>query len=410
MFQGEDEGGGLVTSVWLRIVALLCAGALTCAGCGADRTDPEAASSGPEMRTPLIGSVPFPPVPFAGSDGRTHLVYELWVTNFTSADLTVNQIQVLDAGSDRVVEEFDAEAVRRRLQPAGSREAADRLGPGQSGTVFIHLAVADDAVPDELVHEADITSQAMPPGNDQMAEQLGATLVDRRSLPVLSAPLSGERYVAADGCCDSVWHTRAVLPIDGSLYLAQRYAIDYEQMDENGRLVAGDPGDVANYAIYGTEVLAVADGTVVSARNDLPEQKPGSFPADIPLDEADGNSVVLDIGDGFYASYAHMQQGSVRPVVGDEVRRGDVIGLVGNTGNTVAPHLHFHVMNGPSALAAQGLPYLYDRFSRTGQVADSADLEAAESQGVPLLTESGVTATDHTDQLVMDRNIVTFTP
>jgi hypothetical protein len=364
----------------------------------------------PDVLTPLVASVPFAPVPFAGSDGRTHLVYELAVTNFTPARLTVDAVKVLDRESGRMVGELDTAALRDRLQPAGSRHGADHLEGGQAGTIFIHLEVDGDSVPRTLVHEVRVTSAAMPPDRNQVTERLAASAVDQRRLPVISAPLHGDRYIAADGCCDAVRHTRAALPVNGQIFVAQRYAIDYEQADAANKIFTGDPRDPANYSIFGQEVHAVADGTVVGTRNDLPEQTPGTFPADIPITEADGNFVVLDIGNGFYVNYAHMQPGSVRPRVGDNLTRGDVIGLVGNTGNSVAPHLHLHVMDGPSPLASQGLPYLYDRFRLTGQVAGTADFDASEGTGVPLVTLPGITTTEHTDQLILDQNIVSFGP
>lgn len=368
-----------------------------------------ATTQGPDEVTPLVGSVPFAPIPFVGSDDKNHLVYELSVTNFTGAPMIVDRVQVHD-GSDRVVGDLDAAAVRGRLQPAGSRDGTDRLVAGQSGTIFIHLTIEPGApVPDTLVHEVTITADAMPPGQNNPTIRLAATKVDLRKLPVLSAPLAGERYIAADGCCDAVRHTRAILPINGQTFVSQRYAIDYEQADDQNRIFTGDPRDPKNYAIFGKEVLAVGDGTVVGTRNDLPEQVPGTFPAGIAIDEADGNYVVLDIGNGFYVNYAHMQPGSVRPKVGDRVAKGAVLGLVGNTGNSVAPHLHLHVMNGPSPLASQGLPALYDRFTVTGQVASTADFDAAEGKGVPLVLMSGRTSSDHTDQMILDQNIVTFT-
>ena len=368
-----------------------------------------ATTQGPDEVTPLVGSVPFAPIPFVGSDDKNHLVYELSVTNFTGAPMIVDRVQVHD-GSDRVVGDLDAAAVRGRLQPAGSRDGTDRLVAGQSGTIFIHLTIgAGAAVPDTLVHEVTVTADAMPPGQNNPTIRLAATKVDQRKLPVLSAPLAGQHYIAADGCCDAVRHTRAILPINGQTFVAQRYAIDYEQADDQNRIFTGDPRDPKNYAIFGKEVLAVGDGTVVGTRNDLPEQVPGTLPAGIAIDEADGNYVVLDIGNGFYVNYAHMQPGSVRPKVGDRVAKGAVLGLVGNTGNSVAPHLHLHVMNGPSPLASQGLPALYDRFTVTGQVASTADFDAAEGKGVPLVLMRGQTSSDHTDQMILDQNIVTFT-
>lgn len=390
--------------------------AAACGGAGERSTgDPSTSAASareapPDALTPLVGSVPFAPVPFAGSDGRTHLVYELAVTNFTPDRLSVDDVRILDAGSGRVVGELGTDALRDRVQPAGSRQGADHLDAGQAATVFVHLNVDPGAVPATLVHEVRVTSAAVPPDRNPVTERLATTTVDRRTLPVISAPLRGDRYIAADGCCDAARHTRAVLPVNGAPFVAQRYAIDYEQADEANRIFTGDRRDPASYRIFGKEVHAVADGTVVGTRNDLPEQTPGTFPAGIPIDQADGNFVVLDIGNGFYVNYAHMQPGSVRPKLGDRVTRGDVIGLVGNTGNSVAPHLHLHVMDGPSPLASQGLPYLYERFRITGQVASTADFDAAEGTGVPLVTVPGVPAAEHTDELILDQNIVSFTP
>jgi Peptidase family M23 len=402
-------------------IAALVATLVTLVGCGSSQTaNPSSTASSsveatpttapPDVMTPIVGAVPFPPVPFAGSDGRSHLVYELSLTNFTGAPAVVEALRIVDQNGDPVGQ-LDAAAVRGRLQPAGTRDNSDRLEAGQSGTIFLHVVLdADAPIPATVTHEITATVEAMPPEINRPTMTLATTRVDDRTLPVLGAPLRGERYIAADGCCDAVRHTRAILPVNGRLFVAQRYAIDYEQADSGNRIYTGDASDPDNYVIFGKDVLAVADGMVVGTRNDLPEQTPGTYPAGIQVDEADGNFVVLDIGDGFFVNYAHMQPGSVRPEVGDRVAKGDVIGLVGNTGNSVAPHLHLHVMDGPSPLAAQGLPYLYDKFAITGQVASTADFDAAEGEGVPLVLAPGADVTEHSDQLILDQNIVTFKP
>jgi murein DD-endopeptidase MepM/ murein hydrolase activator NlpD len=66
---------------------------------------------------------------------------------------------------------------------------------------------------------------------------------------------------------------------------------------------------------------------------------------------------VLDLGGGTYAFYAHLQPGSLRVKNGDRVTRGRVLGLLGNSGNSTEPHLHFHVSDGMSPLGSEGLPY-----------------------------------------------------
>ena len=397
----------------MRKFAGLAALLLVVAGCGAPTPEPTsspapAKAEAPRL-TPLVGSVPFAPIPFKGSDGLTHLVYELSVTNFTNGELTIRDVAILDAANGTQIGDRDAGSLEHRVYPAGAKAATNVLQAGQAATVFMHVPLADE-VPQHLTHRVELTATALPPDRQQLTEQLAPTTVDRRTVPVLSAPLAGERYVGADACCDAPRHTRAILPINGQLYLAQRYAVDFEQADEQNRIFVGDPRDPTSYRIFGQQVYAVADGTVVGTRNDLPEQTPGTYPADIGLEEADGNFVVLDIGDGFFVNYAHMQPGSVRPKVGDRVTRGDVIGLVGNSGNSVAPHLHLHVMDGPSPLAAQGLPYLYDTFTTTGQVASTGDFDASEATGVPLALVPDATRTDHTDEMVLDQNLVTFTP
>ena len=102
----------------------------------------------------------------------------------------------------------------------------------------------------------------------------------------------------------------------------------------------------------------MADGVVTSMRNDIPQNTPGAKELAVPitLDTIGGNHVIMEIGEGLYAFYAHMQPGSVRVKVGDHVRRGQVLGLLGNSGNSSEPHLHFHICNENSELGCEGLP------------------------------------------------------
>jgi murein DD-endopeptidase MepM/ murein hydrolase activator NlpD len=84
--------------------------------------------------------------------------------------------------------------------------------------------------------------------------------------------------------------------------------------------------------------------------------------------------VVIDIGGGRYAFYAHVQPGSLRVKVGDTVKRGQVLALVGNSGNSTEPHLHFHIVDGiapgTSTLGAEGVPYAIEQFEVLGDCAN----------------------------------------
>ena len=225
---------------------------------------------------------------------------------------------------------------------------------------------------------------AAPPGHEELSESGGAITVDKQAVALIGPPLRGDGYIAADSCCDATRHTRAALPINGRVWLAQRYAVDWEKLNASGSIYSGPREKLESYSIFGQPVLAVADGLVVSAMNTEPEQTPGKFPTNITPDKADGNYVILDLGAHRYALYAHMQPHSVKVHAGETVHLGQVIGLVGDTGNSIVPHLHFQLMDGPSSLASNGLPYEIRNFAVTGHSPGTAAFDEAETNGTPL--------------------------
>jgi murein DD-endopeptidase MepM/ murein hydrolase activator NlpD len=363
---------------------------------------------GTQDYTPIVAEVPDAPIPFAGSDGQTHLVYELEAINFTSGETTIDQLEVLDADTGDVIDTLDAEEVAGRLQPGGLRDPIETLAPSMMATVFLHVTF-DEAgeVPDRLVHRLSVQAQAAPPDQQQINEEVGPTEVERRDVVVVGPPLRGSNYLAADSCCDSTLHRQASLPINGRIRLAQRYAVDYEQLDADDHIYSGEK-EVDSYTIYGQEAIAVADATVVTVVDGVPEQEPGEFPQGISPAEADGNSVILDIGGGNYALYGHFQPGSVRVEEGDRVKRGDVLGLVGSSGNSLAPHLHFHVMDGPLSLASNGLPYVVNSYTVTGRSAGTEAFDEAEQEGTRLEVTPVDPAERVTQALPLDQYVVSF--
>src|SRR5215217_6347878 len=139
------------------------------------------AGEGAQEPTPIVGDVPYAPIPFAGSDGRTHLVYELEATNFSSGKVSIGKLEVLDADTGDVVTTLDAKEVAGRLQPAGLRESADTLAPSMTALIFLHLIFDEaDEVPDRLVHRLSVKAVAAPPGQQKITEEVGPTEVDRR--------------------------------------------------------------------------------------------------------------------------------------------------------------------------------------------------------------------------------------
>lgn len=185
---------------------------------------------------------------------------------------------------------------------------------------------------------------------------------------MLGPPLRGGVWLTGNGPAAESGHRRALITTGGTPTIAQRFAIDYVKVGDDFRTYNGDQLKNESYYAYGDDALAVADGIVVATKDGIPQNVPGATSRAVPitLETVGGNHVVIDLGPGRYAFYAHLQPGSLRVKVGDRVKRGQVIGLVGNSGNSTEPHLHFHVGDGISPLGSEGIPYEIGSFEIVG--------------------------------------------
>jgi murein DD-endopeptidase MepM/ murein hydrolase activator NlpD len=157
--------------------------------------------------------------------------------------------------------------------------------------------------------------------------------------------------------------------------IPEEFALDIAKLSGDGLSHKGDGTRFEDYYAYGADVLAAADGRVIEAANDQPEdpaamQRPNesqeAYFARLQKDQAGrlakgmttvtGNYVLIDHGQSEYSFYAHLQPGSARVRVGDQVKAGDVIGKLGSSGNSTEPHLHFHVSDSADPLMSAGIP------------------------------------------------------
>ena len=150
--------------------------------------------------------------------------------------------------------------------------------------------------------------------------------------------------------------------LDGKLQGAERYAIDWIRVAPDGRIYHGNPAVLSNWSGYGAKIIAVGDGVVTEAIGDRKNQVPLVMPTTLELEQLPGNLVVIRLRGGLSAVYAHLIPGSLRVRGGEHVHTGQVLGLLGNSGGSLAPHLHFHIVNGPSAAASDGYPYTLNHF------------------------------------------------
>jgi murein DD-endopeptidase MepM/ murein hydrolase activator NlpD len=369
-----------------------------------------AAAAGPDAFTPIVQSAVARPSPVKGSDGRYHLVYEVQALNASSLPWNVRSIAIRAAGPHgRTLARWSGARVAKVMVTIADHKPARRLAPGQGALLFLTFSVASrNHLPAALEQRLVLRNATRPvQGPPAVTETAGRVRIARRAPVVLGPPLTGARWLAADGCCTAVRHIRAVQPYGGRLRGEQRFAIDWERLDDQGRLFTGDKRRLQHWFGYGAPVLAVADATVVHAVNRLPDQVPGALPQGLSLLEADGNGVILRLDDGRFVFYGHMIPGSVSVKAGDRVRRGQQIGLVGNSGNSSAPHLHLHVMDRNAILGANGLPYVFDGFDITGRVASTAAFDKAEATGQPARMRP-VRTGPRRDELPLDQVLVTW--
>jgi Peptidase family M23 len=338
----------------------------------------------PVVASPLTAGVQ----QFPGTDGKQHVVYELVLTNANATPARLQKIEVLDAEKPaRVIRSFESNDLQTHLRTTGS-SAVENTDIEFNGTRIFLVDVAMDTgtVPNRLLHRLTVTGGSTPARTSGPPIEMtytSAPLDLQVKLMTIGPPLTGKGWVAANGCCMPGVHRATSMPVNGQIHFSQRFAIDWMRMDEASHMVNGNPADVHSYPGYGAEVIAVADGKVVSAMNTLDDQVPGTLPDPntITLENVNGNHVVMDLGQGAYAFYAHLQKGSVRVVPGDQVKRGQVLGKLGNTGNTSAPHLHFHLMNGPSVMGSSGIPYRIDSFTWMGEIPEELFAKSTGGEG-----------------------------
>ena len=357
--------------------------------------------------TPIVFSVLAPPVPVKGSDGNYHITYELSLSNANTFDWEVLSIEVLDGHpKGQVLHTITTDEVIDAMQLIGTRQPTNSLIPTQSGLVFITFTVENEEdIPDTLLHKVKLTVPGglpefittfleLPEDQEDITNFGAEVAIDNMDVFVFGPPLEGSGWVAANGCCDAITHVRSVLAVNSKLHISQRYAIDWIKVDQDNRLYVGDPKILDNWAGYNQNVLAVSDAQVVRVVDKFQDQVPFILPAEvgaITLDEIDGNHVILALPNGQFAFYAHLIPGSITVEEGDFVTKGQVIGKLGNTGNTSAPHLHLHIMETASSLGSDGLPHVFDQYNLVGRTTEESFFDQGLEDNTPFVdVETGL--------------------
>jgi hypothetical protein len=339
---------------------------------------------GQHFDAPVEAHVPMAPTPVKGSDGRMHLAYEMHLTNFYASNgpLHLDELSVFAQGSSTPLATYTGKELAEIAKPH-PEETTDgiTLAAGSRVVLFLWITLPDGiAPPAGLWHRMSFQDAK----GIQRTLQGAALTLPRKPAIVIAPPLRGGRnWLVSEGPGNAhSHHWGSLLALNGVVTIPQRYAIDFVGLNERGHALEVSPEklrDSANVDWFGydTDVLAVADGVVRDARDGQADGRP-LFPHpeehDLTARGLYGNFVVLEIAPGVFAHYAHLRPGSVRVHPGEHVHRGDVLAHLGDSGNSAAPHLHFHLSDKPVFEESEGLPFRFARFTNEGDAGEQVVL------------------------------------
>jgi murein DD-endopeptidase MepM/ murein hydrolase activator NlpD len=367
--------------------------------------------------TPLAASTMTTPTAVLGTDGKQHIAYELLLTNATAEAAKVERLEVRSPGVKQPLAniagaQLIADMTRLGGLPEGAPPAEATTIPAASvGVVWLDVTLPASApVPSKLEHRVTATLLVAKPFH--FTADLDSVKTGNRAPIELGPPLRSGIWVADEGCCsEPTHHRRGLAPIDGKLLVPQRFAIDWAMLDSHHRAWVGDPSKLSSYFGFGQPEIAAAPGTVVSAVDGIAENRPqGPLEELPPIQNTVGNHVILKIAPGRFLLYGHMKTGSVRVKTGQKVREGQLLGQVGNTGNSSTPHLHFQVLTKPTFFPSDSVPYTFAHFSLLGQVTAPFTDEtlALQPNGTIPVAASKPSARSRHAQMPLDLNVVRF--
>jgi murein DD-endopeptidase len=315
-------------------------------------------------------------------DGHDALCYELYIVNMSATPAELSRVEVLD-GTQPLLDQSGAPLVAAlrhtaKTQPAAGTEGV--IAPGEQIVFYAWVEIPHGTKPPAEIHHALTMRQQ---GGTDLVRIVTRSIAVKPATQVIQSPLRGSNWLAGNGPGNTSGHRRGIIPIDGAARVPQRFAIDWVQVNKDGKTFSGDEKKNESYLCYGQKVHAVANGVVTEVKDGIPQNVPGidSRAVPITLETVGGNHIILDIGNGVYAFYAHLQPGSLKVKVGDHVKAGEVIALLGNSGNSTEPHLHFHLIDRSSPLGGEGLPFAYPSYSLLGK--GSLDGDAAKINLLP---------------------------
>lgn len=321
-----------------------------------------------------------------GDDGMDHVEYELLVVSVFPEPVTLSSVTVLDPAGKELMR-IEGDALAAATQTLFAKTETPVIPASAAVSVDVDLIVPPDTVPERVTHRIAYTLKAdseLAVMVDSLEVDAPEVAINRQPAMLIKPPVTGEGWLVSSGCCKPNIHRDLRIAIDGvRIETAETFAIDWANV-KNGRIFDGDGSKVEQHYAFGEDVLAVADGTVVSIKDGKPETTPNVPMIPETKEDYGGNHVILEIAPNVFALYVHLHPGSLTVKVGEVVKAGAPLAKIGNTGPSLGPHLHFGLSDKPDFFAGRSLPFVFDSFTLVGAV----DFDTSEGDRVVIVPDS----------------------
>lgn len=323
------------------------------------------------------------------ASSKINLSYELNIANTFRLPMELLTVGIFDTeNQDQPLAVFDIDYILKNLQRPGltGEQNENHFEGGQFGILNLWLELEESKVPKKIFHKLHFN---LDTGNGEMIPlEVEKALFDFPSLTqvTLDPPFRDGNWFYY-----TIGHNNTRELTEGKASYAQRFAIDWAFIGEDGTFANGDKTKNESFLSYGKELLAVANGVVVEIQDSIPDNEGESLARAVKIDRynSSGNHLILDIGNDVHVIYAHLIPHSFKVKVGDQVKSGDVLGLLGNSGESTGPHLHMHVeTKNKLLLGGEGLPYHFNKYSEIVSFDPDINLDSLFSGDKLLLGDS----------------------
>lgn len=353
--------------------------------------------------------LPRPASPLFRFFDKQYFLYEMRIVDI-AAPLTILGVQVRDAATNALIVELNELPVHYFFTENNTRIQENDL---ITGVVYFFVAFPLDApLPNALTHII-VSSDGSPAV--RVTDTLNTfVLLNTAAPPVIGSPFVRDTtlwYAIIGPAPDTIIRT-AIVPLPGPMMVFLKYGIEWVSLNSNNHAFINDGSHLSDWDCYGRVVVAVANATVVAVYDALPDNVPGDTESIIVnTTTVLGNTVVLQLDgddDEYYVCYGYLKPESIVVQVGQRVAKGAPLAQIGNSGGSVVPHLHLHVMDRPNFVESESVSYVFDSFDFIGATPATAVLSGGNALNPMVFSYVDVDERRRTDELPLHNTVIQF--